>query len=65
MMKISHLVDDAIGLRFIPFALKDLAKKMASQFSCWFYHIMGWFRQDFLKKFYSIYKIALIKKNIM
>ena len=27
MMKILHLVDDAIRLRFIPFALKDLAKK--------------------------------------
>ena len=27
MMKISHLVDDAIRLRFVPFALKDLAKK--------------------------------------
>ena len=27
MMKISHLIDDAIRLRFIPFALKDLAKK--------------------------------------
>jgi len=27
MMKISHLIDDAIRLRFVPFALKDLAKK--------------------------------------
>ena len=27
MMKITHLVDDAIRLRFVPFALKDLAKK--------------------------------------
>ena len=27
MMKISHLSDDAIRLRFVPFALKDLAKK--------------------------------------
>ena len=26
-MKISYLVDDAIRLRFVPFALKDLAKK--------------------------------------
>ena len=25
MMKIPHLVDDAIRLRFVPFALKDLA----------------------------------------
>ena len=27
MMKIPHLTDDAIRLRFVPFALKDLAKK--------------------------------------
>ena len=27
MMKIPPLVDDAIGLRFVPFDLKDLAKK--------------------------------------
>ena len=26
-MKIPHLVDDAIRLRFIPFSFKDLAKK--------------------------------------
>ena len=26
MMKISHLVDEAIRLRFVPFALKNLAK---------------------------------------
>ena len=27
MMKILHLADDAIRLRFVPFTLKDLAKK--------------------------------------
>ena len=27
MMKIPHFVDDAIRLRYVPFALKDLAKK--------------------------------------
>ena len=27
MMKIPYLVDDAIRLRFVPFSLKDLAKK--------------------------------------
>ena len=26
MMKITHLIDDAIRLRFIPFSLKDLTK---------------------------------------
>ena len=65
MMKISYLVDDAIRLRFIPFALKDLTKK-------WFYSLAACsitscdgFIKVFLKKFYPIHKTALIKKNIM
>jgi len=65
MMKISHLLDNTIRLRFVPFALKDLAKK-------WLYNlaigsITSWdgFIKVFLKKFYLIYKTALIKKNIM
>ena len=65
MMKIPHLVDDAIRLRFVPFALKDLAKK-------WLYSlavgsITSWdgFIKVFLKKFYPIHKTALIRKNIM
>jgi len=65
MMKISHLVDDTIGLRFVPFALKDLAKK-------WLYSlavgsIISWndFIKVLLKKFYPIHKTALIRKNIM
>ena len=65
MMKIPHLVDDAIRLRFVPFALKDLAKK-------WLYSlaassITSWdgFIKVFLKKFYPIYKIALIRMYIM
>jgi len=65
MMKIPHLVDDAIRLRFVPFALKDLTKK-------WLYSLVAgsitsW--NDciklFLKKLYPIHKIALIRKNIM
>jgi len=55
MMKISHLVDDAIRLRFVPFALKDLAKK-------WLYSlaagsITSWdgFIKVFLNKFYPIH----------
>ena len=62
MMKIPYLVDDAI--RFIPFALKDLAKK-------WHYSlaagsITSWdgFIKVFLKKFYPIHETALIRKNI-
>ena len=65
MMKISHLVDDAIRLRFVPFALKDLAKK-------WLYSlaagsITSWdgFIKVFLKKFYPIHKTALVRKSIM
>ena len=58
MMKIPHLVDDAIRLRFVPFVLKDLAKK-------WLYSlaagsITSWdgFIKVFLKKFYPIHKTA-------
>ena len=65
MMKISHLVYDAIRLRFVPFALKNLAKK-------WLYSlavgsITSWdnFIKVFLKKFYPVHKTALIRKNIM
>ena len=65
MLKIPHLADDAIRLRFVPFALKDLAKK-------WLYSlaagsIISWdgLIKVFLKKFYPIHKTALIRKNIM
>ena len=65
MMKIPHLINDAIRLRFVPFALKDLAKK-------WLYSlaagsITSWdgFIKIFLNKFYPIHKTALIRKNIM
>ena len=65
MMKIPKLGEDAIKLRFVPFALKDLAKK-------WLYSlevgsISSWdnFDKAFLKKFYPIHKTALIRKNIL
>ena len=65
MMKISHLADDSIRSRFVPLALKDLAKK-------WLYSlaagsITSWdgFIKVFLKKFYPIHKTTLIRKNIM
>jgi len=52
-------------VRFVSFALKDLAKK-------WLYNladgsITSWddFIKIFLKKFYQIHKTALIRKNIM
>ena len=62
---IPQLEDDAVRLRFIPFSLKDLAKK-------WLYSLAAdsvttWddFVKAFLKKFYPIHKTALIRKNIM
>ena len=65
MMKISQLGDDAVKLCFVPFALKDLAKK-------WLYSLVKnlittWddFTKVFLKKFYPIHKTAPIRKNIM
>ena len=65
MMKIPHLADIAIRLTFVPFTFKDLAKK-------WLYSlaagsITSWdgFIKVFLKKFYPIHKIALVRKNIM
>jgi len=65
MMQISQLGDDVVRLRFIPFSLKDLDKK-------WLYSlavnsVTTWddFVKAFLKKFYPIHKIALIRMNIM
>ena len=65
MMRIPQLADDAVRLRFIPFSLKDLAKK-------WLYSlavdsVTTWddFVKAFLKKFYPIHKTTLIRKNIM
>ena len=65
MMKISQLTEDAVRLRFIPFALKDIDKK-------WLYNmpassVSSWddFVKVFLKKFYPIHKTALMRKNIM
>jgi len=65
MMSIHHLEDDSVRLCFVPFALKDLAKK-------WLYNLVvdsitSWddFIKAFSKKFYPIHKIALIRKNIM
>ena len=64
MMKISQLGDDVVKLRFVPFSLKDLAKK-------WLYNLAknsntSWddFAKVFLKNFYPIHKTALMRKNI-
>ena len=64
MIKIPQLSYDAVKLRFVPFALKDLAKK-------WLYSsaensITFWddLTKVFLKKFYPIHKMAFMRKNI-
>ena len=65
MMRIPQLGEDAIRLRFISFALKDLAKK-------WLYSLVvdsisTWdnFVKMLLKKLQLIHKTTLIRKNIM
>jgi len=65
MIKIPHLVDDAIRLRFVPFALKDLAKKWLYSLTAGSITLWDGFIKVFLKKFYSIHKTALIRTNIM
>jgi len=61
MLKMPHLVDDDIRLRFVPFTLKDLTKKWV--YSLAVGSITSWnnFIKVFLKKFYPIHKIALIR----
>ena len=63
MIKIPHLVDDVIRLRFITFSLKDLAKKWLYSLAACF--ITSWvdFIKVFLKKFYPIHKIVLIGRT--
>ena len=65
MMRIPQLGDDAVGLLFIPFSLKDLAKKLL--YSLAVDSVTAWddFVKAFLKKFYPIHKTTLIRKNIM
>jgi len=65
MIKISHLLDDAIRLRFISFSLKDLAKKWLYSLAAGFITLSDGFIKAFLKKFYPICRTALIRKNIM
>jgi len=64
-MKIPNLEVDVIKLRFVPFSLKDLAKK-------WLYSleagsISSWdnFVKAFLNKFYPVHKNAQIRKIIL
>ena len=65
MMKIPQLGDDAVKLRFVPFALKDLAKKCLYSLTKNFITTWDDFAKVFLKKFYPVHKTALFRKNIM
>jgi len=65
MMKISYLIDDAIRLRFVLFALKDLAKKWLYSLAVSSIRSCDGFIKVFLKKFYLIHKTTLVRKNIM
>ena len=65
MMKIANLGVDAIKLRYVPFALKDLAKKWlysleAGSISSWDNFVKG-----FLKNFYPVHKTSQIRNSIL
>jgi len=64
MVKIQQLTDDAIKLRFIPFALKDNAKKWLSSLPT--NSISTWeeFVTVFLKKYYPRHKTAKLRNEI-
>ena len=65
MLRIPQLGEDVVRLRFIPFALKDIAKKWLYSFPLVWFHLGTISLRFFLKKFYPIYKTAFIRKNIM
>ena len=56
---------DAIKLCFVPFSLKDLAKKLLYSLEAG--SISSWdsFVKAFLKKFYPIHKMTQIRKSIL
>jgi len=65
MMKSPYFIDNAISLRFIPFSLKDLAKKYLYNLAAGSNTSWDGFIKVFLKKLYPIHKTANIRKNIM
>ena len=65
MMKIPSLGVDAIKLRFVPFSLKDLAKKWLYSLEACFISSWGNFVKAFLKKFYHVQKTVQIRKSIL
>jgi len=65
MMKIPSLGVDAIKLRFVPFSLKDLAKKWLYSLEAGSISSRDNFIKAFLKKFYPVHMTAQIRKSIM
>ena len=65
MINMPKLGKDAIKLRFVPFALKDLAKKWLYSLEVGSIDTWDSFVKAFLKKFYPVHKTALIRKNIL
>ena len=65
IMRIPQLGEDVVRLRFIPFSLKDTAKKWLYSFPVGLVSSWDDFVKVFLKKFYSIHKTTLIRKKIM
>ena len=63
MMRIPQLENDSIRLHFVPFAFKDVAKKLL--YSLTAESITSWddFVKTFMKKFYLIHKTALIQEK--
>jgi len=64
-MRIPQLGDDVVRLHFIHFSPNDLAKRWL--YSLTIDSVTSWddFVKAFLKKFYYIHKITLIRKKIM
>jgi len=65
MIRILLLEDNAVRLCFFLFSLKDPTKKLLYNLTA--DSVTSWddFVKVFLKKFYPIHKITLIRKNIM
>ena len=65
IMKIPSLGVYAIKLRFVPFSLKDLAKKWVYSLKAGSISSCDNFIKAFLKKLYPVHKTAQIRKSIL
>ena len=64
MMKIQQLSDDAVKLSFIPFALRDNAKKWMHNLATNSISTWAEFVAIFLKKYFTMHKTARIRSQI-